>query len=329
MSQQQPLVSTIIPVYNRPQLLQEAVESVLQQTYRPIEIIIINDGSTDDTAQVIAQLQDTHPQLIRSAEQQNTGPGAARELGRNRARGDFIQYLDSDDLLLPNKFALQVAALTQHSDCDIAYGKTHFARVGETPKPVAYKRTGEGLETLFPATLYSRWWSTHTPLYRRTLTDQIGSWQNLWNEEDWEYDARAARFGVKLYYCDAFCSITRSHQPENHLSSQGTTDLKKLRDRAKAHTLILQHAQAAQITVEQPEMQHFARELFLLARQCGASGLANESKQLFRLAKQASTQQRAKGIDFMLYEQIARLIGWRLSGRIALFLDHLRTKTND
>ena len=106
------LVSTIIPVHNRPALLREAVASVLAQTYRPIEIIIVDDGSTDETGTRSGGLGGSHSE-VRTIHRENGGPGAARETGRLAARGEFIQYLDSDDLLLPIKFELQVAGLRQ------------------------------------------------------------------------------------------------------------------------------------------------------------------------------------------------------------------------
>ena len=86
------LVSTIIPVYNRPVLLREAVESVLRQTYRPIEVIIVDDGSTDDTGRVAEELAARDLDVIRALHIANGGPGVAREAGRQVAQGEFIQY---------------------------------------------------------------------------------------------------------------------------------------------------------------------------------------------------------------------------------------------
>jgi glycosyltransferase involved in cell wall biosynthesis len=116
------LVSTIIPVHNRARLLREAVASVLAQTYRPIEIVIVDDGSTDDTAAVADELARSSPETIVVIHQPNGGPGAARQRGLERARGSFIQFLDSDDLLLPGKFTAQVGALRRQPDCQISYG---------------------------------------------------------------------------------------------------------------------------------------------------------------------------------------------------------------
>lgn len=317
------LVSTIIPVHNRPALLREAVASVLAQTYRSIEIIIVDDGSTDETGGVAAAMASSHLE-VRTIHRKNGGPGAARETGRLAARGEFIQYLDSDDLLLPKKFELQVAGLRQYGDCSVSYGKTCFYTYGDRPAGVAWKRTGETISTMFPSFLQSRWWGTSTPLYRRQVTDLAGPWTELRSEEDWEYDCRIARNGVRLHRCDVFVSDERI-TPGDHVSTGGSSDPEKLRSRARAHELILEHALAARISSETYEMQHFARELFLLARQCGAAGLAEEARALFDLSRQASGPVGGKGIDFVVYGACARLVGWRAMGRLACRLDRLRT----
>src|SRR5262245_16756686 len=291
------LVSTIIPVHNRPSLMREAVASVLAQTHRPVEIIIVDDGSIDETGREAEALAEAHPE-VHTIHRENGGPGAARETGRLAAKGEFIQYLDSDDLLLPTKFELQVAGLRQYGDCSVSYGKTRFYAYGDRPPDVPWKRTGERISTMFPSFLRSRWWGTSTPLYRRGVTDLAGPWTELRNEEDWEYDCRIARNGGQLHYCDTFVSDERVTRGP-HLSTASSTDPEKLRSRARAHKLILEHALATRISHDTPEMQQFARELFLLARQCGAAGLGEESRLLFKLARQASGTERSRGIDFL------------------------------
>jgi hypothetical protein len=81
---------------------------------------------------------------------------------------------------------------------------------------------------------------------------------------------------------------------------------------------------AAQISNQTPEMQHFARELFLLARQCGAAGLGEEARILFEFARRASGIERSRGIDFLLYGAGARLVGWCTMGSLACRLDRLK-----
>jgi glycosyltransferase involved in cell wall biosynthesis len=317
------LVSTLIPVYNRPAMLREAVDSVLAQTYRPIEVIVIDDGSTDDTGHVADELARAHPQDIRVIHQANAGTGLAREAGRQALCGEFVQHLDSDDVLLPGKFEKEVAGLHAHPECGVAYGKTRFCRRGERLAAGAWKRTGEDIASMFPSLLQSRWWGTSTPLYRRELIDRAGRWTSLRNDEDWEYDCRIASFGVRLHYVPEFASEERDHD-EHRVTGGSTKDRRKLSDRARAHALILGHAHRAGLTEASPEMRHFARELFLLSRQCGAAGLATESQELFALAKKASGEIRAKGWDFRLYSFLAWIVGWTRMGKVACYSDTLR-----
>jgi glycosyltransferase involved in cell wall biosynthesis len=318
-----PLVTTIIPVYNRPVLLGEAVTSVLDQTYRPIEIVIVDDGSTDDTPAVCRRLADAHPEAIRVLSQDNAGPGAAREAGRLVARGDFLQYLDSDDRLQPEKFARQVEALANRPECGVAYCKTREYVAGNEPDECAAARTGERLDTLFPKLLSGRCWYTLTPLLRREVSDAVGPWSNLRQEEDWEYDARVGALGIRLVWVPEFLADACHHAGER-ASGGSLNNPVKMRGRCEAHELIYAHARRAGIGPEDAHMQRFARELFLLARQCGAAGLAAESGALFRLAREASGEQRANGLDFRLYGWASACLGWDRTGWMACLADRFR-----
>ena len=319
------LVSTIIPVHNRAALLREAVASVLAQTYRPIEITIVDDGSTDGTPGVADSLAAGSPDVITVVHQGNAGPGLAREAGRQKARGEFIQYLDSDDVLLPEKFALQVAGLHADPHCGVAYGYTRFRHADGRVEPQPWKGSGIRVETMFPSFLLSRWWDTPTPLYRASVCDAAGPWSNLGLEEDWEYDCRVAALGVKLHFCEAYVADVRDHE-QGRLCRGAALDPARMAQRARSHHLIYEHARRAGIDANVPEMQHFSRELFLLSRQCGAAGLPTESRELFKLAKEASGTERARGIDFMLYGIAAGIVGWPLVGRLACASDWFRKR---
>src|SRR5579871_1893267 len=99
--------SVIIPVYNAEAFLAQAVESVRRQTVKPLEIIVVDDGSTDNSAQVAARLD------VHYIYQPNRGPAAARNRALTAARGQFIAFLDADDLWPDNKLAMQTEILTQ------------------------------------------------------------------------------------------------------------------------------------------------------------------------------------------------------------------------
>jgi len=315
------LVTTIIPVYNRPAMLREAVGCVLAQTYRPIEIVIVDDGSTDENTKLLLDKFDHPKAIIRVIHQKNAGVGPAREAGRLAARGEFIQHLDSDDLIEPRKFEWMVAALRAHPECGAAYGWTRGRMPDGSLNATPELRTGERIETMFPAMLRRRIWHTNTPLYRASLIHEAGSWLALWNEEDWEYDARIASKGVRLAFIDDWVCETIHHN-EQRLSALGMNP-EVLRDRATAHALILQHAQRAGITEHAFEMQHYARELFLLARQCGAAGLSQESRMLFDLSREASGSRRNHP-QFLAYSAIARVAGWSAAGKLSQFIDRVR-----
>jgi hypothetical protein len=317
------LVSTIIPAYNRPAQLREAVASVLAQDYRPLEIIVVDDGSSDDTFEVAQALARDNPGVVHAVTQVNTGPGGARERGRLMAQGEFIQYLDSDDVLLPSKFTAQVAALRGRSDCHVAYGMTRFRNADGTVFEGPWKDSAIARETMFPSFLLNRWWDTPTPLYRREICDRAGPWSDLRLEEDWEYDCRVAALGARLVWCEQYVCEVRDHTGER-LCRGPALEPDRMRERSRSHTLIFSHARRAGIGSETPEMQHFARALFLLARQCGVAGLADESQALFELARSACGERRAGGLDYRAYRALAGVVGWRMAGKAGQWLDSMR-----
>ena len=300
------LVTTVIPVHNRPAMLREAVESVLNQTWRQIEIVIVNDGSTDDTPSVAADLQCRHPETIRVLRQDNAGPGPARQRGLEAARGEFVQFLDSDDLLLPDKCAIQVAGLRSDPDADIAYAKAYVSENGirlSTPG----QRTGERFRTLFPALLREPIWPTMTPLYRYTALLRVGPWPRKRQLEDWEYDAQAAALGLKLHYDEVFVAETRNHT-DTRLCHEWRHDDEALREVASAHMAVCAHACRAGIPYESPEMCRFARSLFTMARVTSARGLSSDAKQLLSLARTIAVSDRWQLRAFQLASTI---LGWQ------------------
>jgi glycosyltransferase involved in cell wall biosynthesis len=113
-----PLISVIIPVFNGDKYLGEAIESVLSQTDFELEVIIINDGSTDDTAKVAESFGTS----VRYSYQMNAGPGAARNLGIALALGDFFAFIDADDLWTPDKMKQQWMAFEADPYLDMAFG---------------------------------------------------------------------------------------------------------------------------------------------------------------------------------------------------------------
>jgi glycosyltransferase involved in cell wall biosynthesis len=162
-------ISVVIPTYNYGRLVPEAVASVLGQTYPPAEVIVVDDGSTDDTPERLAPFLDR----IRYIRQVNQGPSAARNTGIRAARGDWLAFLDSDDLWHPRKLEIQVRYLTEHPDVallstatteDLAAGWAAVDPEGSLPATAV---TLEGL-------LFASRFTPSTALVRRDCFERVG-----------------------------------------------------------------------------------------------------------------------------------------------------------
>lgn len=308
------LVSTIIPVYNRPELVRRAVDSVLAQTHRPIEILLVDDGSTDQTPQVLAALQAAHPEEIRVLRQANGGAGLARETGRQAAQGAYIQYLDSDDYLLPNKFSDQVAALEAHPECAIAYGTSRHVhadgRVLEDPS----RHTAEQIDHLFPLLLVERWWHTHTPLFRRWISDVAGPWPPF-RPEDWDLEARMGALNPRLIHCGSVVSVQVDHESTNRVT-RGPS-LQALQDQGLFLPRLYAAAVLAGVPFTAPEWQRFSDECFVRARQLHQAGEAILGDRLLHLAELTTT---GEGQLIRRYGMLRRAIGPSLAAGVAQLL---------
>lgn len=181
------LVSVIIPCYNGARWVGEAIESVLAQTYRELEIIVVDDGSTDESAEVIKLFRDGR---IRYIHQENRGLSAARNTGIAAAEGAYISFLDADDIYFPDKTRRQVAFLRGHPHADVVTGD--------------YTRTDKNLRTLYRHHPLPGMWPrkmlligglfpVHCWLARREVLDEAGGFdEELWAAEDWDLICRIA-----------------------------------------------------------------------------------------------------------------------------------------
>lgn len=124
------LVSVIIPVFNGELYLAEALDSVFAQDYRPIEVIVVDDGSTDDTAAVARRY--SHVYYLH---QPNQGPPVARNTGLSHCKGDLIAFLDADDLWVPGKLSMQVAYLEFHPEAGCVIGRMKNFLQESIPRP--------------------------------------------------------------------------------------------------------------------------------------------------------------------------------------------------
>jgi glycosyltransferase involved in cell wall biosynthesis len=118
-----PKVSIIIASYNSARFLPETISSILCQTFQEFEIIVVNDGSTDNTVQIL----ESYLPYIQLVNQENKGPGAARNAVLHRAQGDYLVFLDADDLLLPDKLKVQVEYLDKFPQIGVVYSSGYYS----------------------------------------------------------------------------------------------------------------------------------------------------------------------------------------------------------
>ncbi len=134
------MVSVIIPTYNRGYCISESIDSVLNQEYRQLELIVVDDGSTDETPDLVAK----YPDLIYLRLEKNSGVSHARNLGVEWAQGELICFLDSDDLWEKNKLMVQVDWMQAHPDCRVSYSDEIWIRNGVRVNPMEKHRKYSG-----------------------------------------------------------------------------------------------------------------------------------------------------------------------------------------
>jgi glycosyltransferase involved in cell wall biosynthesis len=183
-----PAVSVIIPTYNRAAWVQEAAASVLAQTFRDFELLVVDDGSTDDTFEALAAV-DGQLDLLRLEQRQ--GVSAARNRGAAAARGEWLAFLDSDDLWLPQKLSRQMHYLKSHPDCAICQTEEIWIRNGVRVNPPKTHRKAGG--DIFLQSLGRCMVSPSAVVLRRQLFEDLGGFdESLPAAEDYDLWLRVA-----------------------------------------------------------------------------------------------------------------------------------------
>ncbi len=195
----EPLVSVVMAVRNGDRFLREAIDSVLQQTYRPMEIVLVDGQSTDGTAEIAC----SYPE-IRYILQKTLGVAEAYNLGVESSAGELIGFLSHDDLWPPDKLTLQAAFLTEHPEADCVVARVKFfLEPGCAFPPSLRENLLEGDHPLrIPETL----------LARRRVFDRVGLFDTeIRAAEDMDWFARAADMGVAIALIDKVLLHKRIH----------------------------------------------------------------------------------------------------------------------
>lgn len=194
-----PLVTVVIPVFNGEPFVAKAVQSVRAQTMNDVEIIVVDDGSTDGTQAVLAQLERTH--LIRWYQQDHGGPARSRNRGIESARGEFIALLDCDDVWLPDKLAAQLSIM--RGDPEVGLVHTDFDVVDEHGAVLEHVSARQSPEPIVQAFVGGHTALPSTLLIRKEVLQKVGALRpELYGSED-------SDLTVRLYTVTKFACIDR------------------------------------------------------------------------------------------------------------------------
>jgi hypothetical protein len=208
-------VSIIIPTHNRALMLRELLLSCVLQSHRPIEVVVVDDGSSDDTASVVRQFFGSHPAEDQVSHvylriESRGGAPAARNLGLAHACGEVVIFVDSDDLLATNGIRALARCLSASADLAYAYGKVAITRDSLAESDWAGVVGGTFGAT--PAEIAGYHWHTMGALYRREFLERVGEWnEQLTGSQDWEFQARVKLAGGAGQFVDTLVGYWRQH----------------------------------------------------------------------------------------------------------------------
>ncbi len=215
------VVTVVMPMHGRTDLADRAVQSVFEQTYPAIELIVVDDASLLPYA---PPAQDARRGIVVRTIRldRNRGPGAAREAGRMIAAGAYVAYLDSDDSWAPRFLEALVSALRGAPSAGMAYCTSLAMRDGR-PAGV-FRGSDRPVERYLPVVLWDRPWPTSACLWRRSAIDLLGAWLPLWSWEDKEYEVRAGCRDVKVAHVDEPLCFVQLDAPERLSATDPSKD---------------------------------------------------------------------------------------------------------
>jgi len=223
-------VSVVVPTFNREALLPETIRSIHAQIYRPIECIVVDDGSTDNTEKIVNQFKNKLQKenfSLHFLKQANGGAPSARNNGTSHSSGEFIQYLDSDDLIYPDKISEQVEYLTAEEDCDGVFGDWHHGTT-ESFQLIKGEKSGDLIAQFYGGRVIH----TLSFLFRRRIVEKIGPWDvALKRNQEVDFNLRGVLAGGKFDYLPGLTGLWREHDGERIVTHSGAENALKFHDK--------------------------------------------------------------------------------------------------
>ncbi len=326
------LVSVIIPTHNSARFLVDALASVLAQDYRPVEIIVVDDGSTDNTAEVLEEwgrnVRGDGTVCLHSFRQGQKGAPAARNKGLMESHGEYIQFLDADDILSSGKIALQVSVLSASGPGKaVAYGPwRYFAKAGDRIGMYEAHHEAHGGEWL--KEWLSGWFSpNHSLLWRRSDVWELGPWdESLAADNDGEYAMRYLACGGGLVFCPNAWVYYRKN-PNFVLSATGISGRcsgSSIRSRIRV-VRRMERFLAKAVLLDEGYRNALSRRYYDIAKLC-TTGNRCLRKVCLREFRRLSCDGRAPGT--FRHRALTRLFGFALTQKFrVLLLGGLRIPT--
>jgi glycosyltransferase involved in cell wall biosynthesis len=221
-----PTISVIIPTYNGMNCISDTLDSVLCQTYKDYEIIIVDDGSTDNTKDVIEKYVEAYPAKVRYILQQNAGQGSARNRGIKESGGEYVAFLDHDDLWLPEKLEKQIELIDSLKDNNVVvFGDQYeFDENGVTSKSAFKEISKPHNGFVFEKLFYQNFITSQTVLAKRGFFNKVGFFQEgITYVEDFDMWLRLAKH-YEFHYVQDVIAGHRIH------SKQVSRNIHKMRD---------------------------------------------------------------------------------------------------
>ncbi|NEP88739.1 MAG: glycosyltransferase family 2 protein [Okeania sp. SIO2C2] len=213
-----PLISIIIPVYNGDRYISEAINSVLQQTYNPIEIIVIDDGSTDKTAEVVKSFGS----VLKYFYQENSGTATARNSGISLAKGNFFAFLDADDIWVENKLKIQMEIFNNNPEVDLVFGQVqqfYSPELDENIKKQIYCNP-ELMTGYIPSGM----------IIKRDAFFRVGKFQSQWQQGEFaDWYVRATELNLKIINPPNLVAKRRLHKMNKGLQQRQASQSDYLR----------------------------------------------------------------------------------------------------
>ncbi|WP_158544286.1 glycosyltransferase family 2 protein [Pedobacter miscanthi] len=228
MVKENKLVSVIIPAYNAADTIIETLNSVYAQTYLDLEVVVINDGSTDNTLSLL----ENYPKILKIISTENKGVSHARKLGFNHASGDYIQYLDADDLLIFNKIEKQLNALLS-TNADVAYGDWQKFITQDSQLLVTEAIVREMKPDLEISIFTDFWCPPAAILYSRRVCSKLEWKENLPIIQDARYFLDAAILKATFEYTPGIMAQYRTAQSQSLSQKSDANFVKDLFENTK------------------------------------------------------------------------------------------------